>query len=141
MRSYYQLGIALCDVTAGFALAVIFHRAREKHDPIARAFQNAARGKVVLLCKNFRGRHQRDLVSVFHGNDGGFEGHDGFAGADIALQQAAHGKRFFHVGSDFLQHSLLRARGMEGENLLDGCTYTIVQPERNTGLCLLFATF
>ena len=101
----HQLGVALGDMAASFALAVVFHRAGEEHDAIARAFENAASRKVVLLREDFGRRHQRDLISVFHGDDGGFEGDDGFAGADVALQQAAHGKGLFHVGGNLLENA------------------------------------
>ena len=50
----------------------------------------------------------------------GLDGDDGFAGADIALQQAAHGLGAAHVGDDFGEHALLRGGGMEGQHLLDG---------------------
>ena len=95
----------------------------------------------MLLCEDFGGRHQRDLVSVFYGDDGGLEGDDGLARAYVALQQAAHGKRFFHVGRDFLEHPFLRVRRMEWENLLDGGAGAIIQLNAIPGLCFLFATF
>ncbi len=95
----------------------------------------------MLLCQDFRRRHQRNLVSVFHGDNGGFEGHDRLARAHIALQQATHGKRFFHIGSDLFQHPLLRPRGMERKNFFYRGAHAIIQPERDAGLCLLLAAF
>ena len=95
----------------------------------------------MLLSENFRRRHQCDLIPILDRDDGGFESDDSFPRADIALQQAAHGRRFFHIGGDFLQHPLLRARGMERENFLDGGAGAIVQLKSNSGLRLLFATF
>ena len=108
MGANYQLGVALSDVTASFAFAVVLHGASEQHNAVAGAFENASSREIVLLGENFRRRHQRDLVSVFHGNNRGLKGDDGFTRAHIALQQAAHGVRFFHVGGDFFQHSFLR---------------------------------
>ena len=113
MGSDHQLGVALADVAANFTLAVFLQRSGQQHDPVSGILQNSPRGKIVLLGKNFGGRHQRDLVAIFHGNDGRLESHDGLARSDIALQQPPHGERLLHVLSDFLQHPLLRRRGME----------------------------
>ena len=45
----------------------------------------------MLRGEDLRGRHQRGLVAVFDGHEHGLQGDDGLAGADVALQQAAHG--------------------------------------------------
>ena len=74
-----QLRIALGDVAADFALAVFFHRAGQEDDPVSGIFQNSAGGKIMLLGQDFGGRHERDLISIFHGDDGRLEGHDGLA--------------------------------------------------------------
>ena len=134
-----QLRVALGDVAADFAFAIFFDRAGQQHDPVSGILQNSAGGKIMLLGQNFGGRHERDLVSVFHGDDGGLEGHDGLARSDVALQQSPHGEGLFHVGGDFLEHALLGRRGMEGQNLLDGLPHPIVQAERDSGLRLLLA--
>ena len=134
-----QLRVALRDVAADFALAVFFQRAGQQHDPVSGIFQNSAGGKIMLLGQDFGGRHQRDLVSVFDGDDGGLEGHNGLARSDVALQQTPHGRRLFHVGGDFFEHALLRRRGMERQDLLDRFARPIVQGESNSGLRLLLA--
>ena len=126
VRPNHELGIALRDVTAGLALAIVFHGAGQENDAIACAFENTASREIMLLREDFGGRHQRNLISVLHRDNCGFEGNDGFARAYVALQQAAHGKRFLHVGGDFLQHPLLRRRGMKWKNLLDGGAGTVV---------------
>ena len=136
-----QLGVALGDVAADFAFAVFFHRAGQEDDPVSGILQNAAGGKIMLLGQDFGGRHERDLVSIFHRDDGRLEGHDGLARSHIALQQTPHGKRLFHVGRDFLEHALLRRRGMERQNLFDRLAGAIVQAERDSGLRLLLAAF
>ena len=68
-----QLRVALGDVAADFALAVFFERSGEQDDAVSGVFQNAAGGKIMLLRQNFGGRHERDLVSIFHGDDGSLE--------------------------------------------------------------------
>ena len=70
----------------------------------------------MLHGENFGGRHQSGLVAVFDGDDGGFEGDDGFAAADVALQQAVHGGGFFEVGGDFAEDAFLRVRWFERED-------------------------
>ena len=51
------------------------------------------------------------------------------------------GEGFLHVGGDFFQHPLLRRRGMERQNLLDGIAHVFVQPESDAGLRFLLAAF
>ena len=92
-----SLCVALGDMTTDFALAIVFERTGQQNDLVPSRLQNATRRKVMLLGKDFGGRHERDLVSVFHGDDGGLEGHDGLARAHIALQQTPHGDRLRHV--------------------------------------------
>ena len=131
-----QVGVALRDVPADFALAILFERASEQDDAVSGAFQDAPRGEVMLLRENFGGRHERDLASVFNRDDCGFEGDNRFAGADIALKQTAHGIRLLHVGGDFFQYALLCRGRMKGQNLLDGVARPVVEPESDAGLRL-----
>ncbi len=59
-------------------------------------------------------------VAVFDGDDGGLERDDGFAAADVALEEAVHGRGLFEIGDDFLQDFELSCGGLEGEDALDG---------------------
>ena len=74
-----QLRVALGDVAANFALAIFFHRTGQEDDPVSGMFQNSAGGKIMLLGQDFGRCHERDLISIFHGNNGCLEGHDGLA--------------------------------------------------------------
>ncbi len=56
-----------------------------------------ARGEVVLCGEDLRGGHERDLVAVLDGDERGLHRDDRLAGADIALQEAAHGLGAAHV--------------------------------------------
>ena len=118
VRADHQLRVALRDVMTRQLLAAGFLRSGEQHDAIAGGFENAARRKIMLCRQNFRRRHQRDLVAVLDGDDRCLERDDGFAGADIALQQAAHGRCLGHVGGNFFQHAFLRRGGMKRQNAL-----------------------
>ena len=135
----HQLGISLSNVPADLAFAIFFERTGQKNNSIPRRLQNPARRKIMLLCKNFRRRHERDLISVFDGNDGGFECDQGLARSHVALQQTAHGIGLLHVRRDFLERSLLRSGGMKRQNFLYCFPHGIIQFESNSGLRLLLA--
>ena len=85
--------------------------------------EQLARGEIVLRGEDLGGCHERGLAAVLHGDDGGLHGDDRLAGADIALQQAAHGLRAAHVCDDLAEDALLRGGGMEGEHMLDGLAH------------------
>ncbi len=74
----------------------------------------------MLRGEDLGGRHERGLVAVLHGDEHGLQRDDGLAGADVALQQAAHGAGLAHVGNDLAEGALLRGGGMEGQNFADG---------------------
>jgi hypothetical protein len=98
--------------------------ADEQIDCIAGAGENSARGEEMLHGENFGGGHERDLKTVFDDDGGGFQGHDGFSAAHVALEQAVHGRGALEIGDDFGQHALLRFGGLEGEHALErlrGC--------------------
>ena len=55
----------------------------------------------MLFGKDFSRRHHSRLRAGFDGGQRGQGGYDGFAAADIALQQAVHGVGLRHVAADF----------------------------------------
>ena len=57
-------------------------------------------GLEVLEAEDGGRREDRDLLAVLHGLEGGAHGHFGFAVADIAAEQAVHGRGRFHVVLD-----------------------------------------
>ena len=71
--------------------------------------QIAADIRKVLLCKNFCGRHDAGLVAVVYRKQSAQDGHHGFSGAYIALQQAVHLVPAFHVVVYLADNSLLRS--------------------------------
>src|SRR4029077_16231963 len=82
-----ELRVSLRNVAADFPLAVGLQRAGQQNDAVSGILQNSARGKVMLLRQNLRGRHQPPLASVFDGNDRSLKSDDGLARADVPLQQ------------------------------------------------------
>jgi hypothetical protein len=130
-----QLRLAAIDEAAVGALAIVVERAGEKHDTIAarRALEQFAGGEIMLRCENFSGRHECGLVAIFDGDQHGLERHDGFAGADIALQEAAHGVRLAHVGNDFAEGAFLCGCGVERQHLADGLAHLVGGGEGDAG--------
>ena len=103
-----ELRLACRDAFGGGLLVLFLQAAGQPHRRDAQRLQPVAQLEVMLLGEDFGGRHQRDLVAVFDGLQGGQRGDDGLAAADIALQQALHRVRLFQVVADFAQHFLLR---------------------------------
>ena len=75
----------------------------------AKRFEPAFEIQVVLLGKNLRRCHERGLVTGFHGEQHRGKSNDGFAGADIAVEQAVHRTRRGQIGANFRDRAVLRA--------------------------------
>ena len=122
-----EVDFAAGDAGAGFAFEGLVERAGEEGHAVGLAGggggfvgEKFAGAEVVLRGEDFGGGHQRRLEAVFDGDQRGLHGDDSFAGADIALEEAAHGLGAGHVGDDFGEHAFLRGGGVEGEDLLEG---------------------
>ena len=122
-----ELCLAAHDAALGLALGAFVERPGEQSDAVGLAGargdgigEQLARGEVMLRGEDLGGRHQRGLVAVLDGDERGLHGDDGLAGADVALEEAAHGLGAAHVGDDLAEDALLRGGGMEGQDLLDG---------------------
>ena len=115
-----ELGFAGADAFERGLLFGELEAADEQLDFVAAGSEDAPRGKKMLHGENFRGRHQRGLSAVFDGDDGGLQSDDGFAAADVALEEAVHGRGLFKVGDDFREDAFLRGGGLEGEDALNG---------------------
>ncbi len=72
-------------------------RAGEQNRHVAQFVEQVLEIEVMLAGQDFGGRQHRRLVAVLDGDDRGLGGHQRFAAADVALQQAAHGMRRLHV--------------------------------------------
>ncbi len=74
----------------------------------------------MLLSKHFGGCHQAGLIAVVYGNEGGEQCNYGFAGADIALQQAVHLMTAFHILENLADYSFLGACKGKGKSVVNG---------------------
>ncbi len=124
-----ELGLATQDAAARTALFRGIERAGEQRDLVmARgALQQLAGGKVVLCGQDFRWRHQHGLIAVFDGDQSRLHGDDRLAAPNVTLQEAAHRVGLAHVVHDFAENTLLRRRGTEGQDLLDGGAHVFVR--------------
>ena len=70
----------------------------------------------MLFGQDLGGRHDGNLVAVFHRDDRGQERHDGLAGADVALQQALHRPRALQVSHNLRERLALPFRQLERQH-------------------------
>src|SRR5215469_13335496 len=112
----------------------------QSHD-VTHLAQDLAEVETVLRGQNFGGSEDGHLVPIFDGDDGGFRGNDGFAAAHVALQEAVHGARGFHIVGDFLDHTLLRLGGLEGQHGLNLLAHAVVDFESDSRDGFGFAAF
>src|SRR6266851_4340064 len=96
-----ELGFAGADALEDGGFLRSFQAADEQLDAIAGFGEDAPRGKKMLDGENFRGGHESGLRAVFDGDYGGLESDDGFAAADVALEETIHRGGLFQVGGDF----------------------------------------
>src|ERR1700722_9065660 len=118
VRAHHDLRLAAFHAGQRFVFHGLLAPTDDQFDAVAYTFENAAGGKIMLRREDFGGRHQRYLIAVLDGDGRGFQGDNGFATADVALEQAVHGVGFFQIAGDFHQHTLLRCRGFERQNPL-----------------------
>jgi len=130
-----QVCLAAIDESTIQALAVFVEGAGEKNNAIAarRALEQFARGEEMLRSKDFGRSHEGSLETVLDGHEHGLKGHDGFAGSDIALEEAAHGAGLAHVGDDFAKGTFLRGSGMERQHFTEGFAHFVGSGEPDTG--------
>ena len=74
----------------------------------------------VLVGEDGGGGEEGALFAVFDGLEHGYEGDDGFAGADFALEEALHGVGGVEVGGDGVDDGLLAGGEGVGEVVDEG---------------------
>ena len=94
-------------------------RTGQHPDPHAALAQVALQGRGVLPRQNLGRRHQRRLIAVGHGHQHRVFGHHRLAAADVALQQAVHGRGPRQVRGDLLDGLVLCRRQVEREQAAD----------------------
>jgi len=118
VRADDELRFAGTDAFEGSGFFGVLQAADKEFDTVAAALKNAACGQKMLHGENFGGRHKRGLATIFDGYDGGLQGDNRFAAANIALEETVHGRGLFKVGGDFGQDALLCCGGLEGKDAL-----------------------
>ena len=83
------------------------HCASEQLHPDGEVAQKLAQGVKVLFCQNLGGCHDAGLVAIVDGDECHHESYQRFAASHVALQKPVHLSSRLHVGSDFLDDSLL----------------------------------
>ncbi len=111
-----ELGFAGTDALTRGGFFGGFEAADEEFHGVATRSEDAPGRKEMLDGEDFRGCHQCGLASIFDGDDRGLERDDGFAAADIALQEAIHGHGLFEVRGNFGKDALLGIGRLEREN-------------------------
>jgi len=120
VRADDKLGFAGANAFEGGGFFGVLEAADEEFNFVAAGGEDAPGGKIMLHGENFRGRHERGLRGVFDSDDGGLQGDDGFAAADVALQEAVHRSGLFEVGNNFFQDFELSRGRFERENSFHG---------------------
>ena len=131
-----ELRFAIGDAIACGGFFGRFQAADEELNLIAGFFEDAPRGKIVLDSENFGGRHQSGLATVFDGDDRGLQRDDGLAAADVALQQAIHGRGLFEICGDFREDAFLRGGGLERQHALESFANMVFAHAEGDGVFL-----
>src|SRR5437667_9866114 len=84
--------------------------------------------------------HRSDSISTLNADNCRFEGNQGLARSNVALQQAPHRKRLLHVAGNFLQRALLSIGRMKRQDSFDRLTHRVTELKCNASLRLLLAT-
>jgi len=85
-----------------------FHRHAQRRQP-------AGEIREVLLRQDLGGGHERDAIAAFQRHQAAAGRDDGFAGADVALEQPPHGVGAGHIAAQLAQDAGLRAGQREAQ--------------------------
>ena len=102
-------------VHPGFIKGVFFAGGGAEADAEAEGVEPAAEVEVVLLGEDLGGGHEGGLAAGFDGEEHGGHGDEGFAAADVALEEAVHGAGKEKVFADFGDAAVLGSGEGEGE--------------------------
>ena len=71
----------------------------------------------MLGSQNFSGRHQGTLTACIDGGEQRSDGHNGFATANITLNQPCHRLLPHQISANLCQYALLRAGERKGQQI------------------------
>src|SRR5260370_34835980 len=136
VRANHELSVAGADAIEDGGFFRGFEAADEELNAIACFGEDAASGKKMLHSENFGGGHESGLRAVFDGDHGGLQSDDGFAAADVALEETIHRTGLFEVAGDFGQDPFLGGGGLEGEDALERLADSVLAKAEGDGVFL-----
>src|SRR5438874_7117236 len=95
------------------------HSSREKQRTNRERLEKLRNRPVMLLREKLGGRHERRLISILHREQRGEHSDNRLSTSDVALKQAMHFSRTAHVGENFPQRGVLRARELVRQTRLE----------------------
>ena len=140
MGAHHQVDVARGQTALQVRLLTRLARADEQIDVVRQGLEQVLDVEVMLHGQDFRGRHERHLVTILHGQDRRLNGHDGLAGTYVTLQQPVHRPGRAHVLHNLLQHAFLRRGRMKRQDALDRLADTVGDGELDSRRALRLAT-
>ncbi len=107
------------DFGEGFLAFAWGHAADQEQVADAAGFEERGECGGVLAGEDFGGGHEGGLVAAGDADEHGVNGDDGFAAADVALQEAVHRRFGREVGGDFGDGGALAGGPLEWEEAFD----------------------
>ena len=115
MGSHRKIDLSGSDLLPYLPFFFFFHRARQQRNTQPQRGEDFAEGLIMLLCQDFRRRHQCRLMMIIGCQIGRCSGHHGFAAAHIALNQSIHGNAPAHISGNFGNGTFLRPGEIKGQ--------------------------
>src|SRR5439155_20700372 len=112
-------------------------RARQEEAADAEPCAERLDGEEMLLGERLRRRHQRALMTAFHGAKQGVQGHDRLAGAHVPLEETLHRARPGEIPPDLPNRVLLLRREHEWQQRAIPLDQRALLPERRRLSALL----
>ena len=113
--AHHKVGFVGADGGQRSALGGSLHAAGQQGHPHPEGGKHLVQTLSMLGGQNFGGGQQRGLISRPDAGPDGGGGHQRFAAAHVALQQAVHGSLARHVGQNFAHGPALGTGGGEGQ--------------------------
>ncbi|CWT61261.1 hypothetical protein NM1476_2203 [Neisseria meningitidis NM1476] len=120
MRADGDFDAAVGEFGFGFVFGFFTQTAKKADNFNAQRFEPLFKFNKMLFGKDFSGRHYSHLRTGFDSRQSRQSSHNGFAAADIALQQAVHRVGLRHIAADFGNNFFLRIGQGKRQGLAQG---------------------